>query len=121
MHEILLDQVHQAAIAEDFALVISDVCMPEVDGHELLSRIKADSDLAATPVVLLSSACQVGEKVKSRELGAAGFLVKPVEESELLQAMVVLEGDEELLLEIAQVFLDSSRPRLEEVRCSLEQ
>jgi HPt (histidine-containing phosphotransfer) domain-containing protein len=40
---------------------------------------------------------------------------------DLAQAMVVLEGDEELLIEIAQVFLDSSQSRLQEVRSSLAQ
>lgn len=59
-----------------FDLVVSDVNMPEMDGYELVQKIKADRRLAATPVVLVTSLAKPEEKLKGLQAGADAYIVK---------------------------------------------
>ncbi|MGH7073034.1 MAG: ATP-binding response regulator [Stellaceae bacterium] len=63
-------------------LILLDVLMPEPDGWEMLRAFKADPELVDCPVVLLTVS---DELHRGRELGAAGHLVKPVEQESLVQ------------------------------------
>ena len=75
-----------------FALVLSDVNMPEADGFSLLQEIRRDADVSAVPVVMLTSGDRPGDIARCKELGAAGYLVKPVKQSELFDAIVAALG-----------------------------
>jgi CheY-like chemotaxis protein len=57
-----------------------DVVMPEMDGWSVLSALKADPDLADVPVVMLT---MVDDRNKGFRLGAADYLVKPVDPDRL--------------------------------------
>ncbi len=59
-----------------FALVVSDVSMPEMDGLELTAKIKADPRLSRLPVVLVTSLAQPDEKLKGMQAGADAYIVK---------------------------------------------
>ena len=61
-----------------------DVMMPDIDGWTVLAAIKGDPDLADIPVILVSI---VDEKKRGYALGAADYLVKPVDR-ERLSAML---------------------------------
>ncbi len=61
-----------------------DICLPRVDGWELLARLKADPALAAIPVVVVS---MLGDRGKGFALGAAEYLVKPMDRDRLLAAL----------------------------------
>ncbi|MGZ6253475.1 MAG: ATP-binding protein, partial [Candidatus Binataceae bacterium] len=65
-------------------LILSDVMMPRLDGFGLLRAVRADPELSAVPVVLLSA--RVGEEasVEGIEAGADDYLVKPFSARELL-------------------------------------
>ncbi|HYW29094.1 MAG TPA: SpoIIE family protein phosphatase, partial [Gaiellales bacterium] len=65
-------------------LVLSDVMMPEVDGYELLRRIRSDPSLADLPVVLLSARAGPESAVEGLELGADDYLVKPFTAEDML-------------------------------------
>jgi len=71
-----------------FRLVISDVNMPEMDGFELYEHIRSDSRVEELPVILLTSAARPGDAGRSREIGVAAHLIKPVKQSLLLNAIV---------------------------------
>lgn len=58
-------------------LVLLDMMMPVMDGHETCIALKANPATAAIPVVFLSARVQQSEIQKGRELGAIGYLVKP--------------------------------------------
>lgn len=58
-------------------LILLDVMMPEMDGYEVCQRLKADPETASIPVVFLSARAQQSEIQKGKDLGAAGYLVKP--------------------------------------------
>jgi len=65
------------AAAEHPDVILLDVMMPEVDGYETCRRLKENPDTAAIPIIFLSARAQQAEIQKGRDLGAAGYLVKP--------------------------------------------
>jgi PAS domain S-box-containing protein len=77
-----------AAAGSPFALVLSDVMMPGVDGFQLVDEIRREPDLAPTTVILLSSADGQDAAARCREAGVAAYLTKPVKQSELLDAIM---------------------------------
>ena len=66
------------------ALVLADVMMPHLDGFGLLRRIRDDSALAGTPVVLLSARAGEESRVEGLEADADDYLIKPFAARELL-------------------------------------
>lgn len=62
--------------AGEVELVISDLDMPRMGGLELLEKMRADPDLAAVPVVLLTARDSADARSRARAAGAARFLVK---------------------------------------------
>jgi CheY-like chemotaxis protein len=61
------------------AVVLLDLKMPRVDGLEVLRQIRADHRLRALPVVILTSSPEESDLVRGYQLGANGYVVKPVE------------------------------------------
>jgi len=68
-------------------LIISDVNMPHMDGFEFIEAMRGDPTLAKVPVIFLTSFEEGNER--GRELGAVGYLTKPVRADKLLE-MVAL-------------------------------
>jgi PAS domain S-box-containing protein len=66
------------------ALILSDVMMPNLDGFELLRAVRADSALAATPVILLSARAGEDSTLEGIRAGANDYLVKPFGARELV-------------------------------------
>jgi DNA-binding response OmpR family regulator len=63
--------------ARDIDLVLLDVMMPDVNGYEVLERMRADARLREVPVIMISAVDQVESVVRCIELGAADYLPKP--------------------------------------------
>jgi len=61
-------------------LILLDILMPEMDGYQVLERLKADPTTSDIPVVILSI---VGEREQGLALGAAEYLTKPFDEQQL--------------------------------------
>jgi CheY-like chemotaxis protein/HPt (histidine-containing phosphotransfer) domain-containing protein len=78
------------ALGTPFALVLSDVMMPGVDGFQLAEWISRQPALARTAVILLSSADRQQDATRCRQVGVAAYLTKPVKQSELLDAIVTV-------------------------------
>jgi signal transduction histidine kinase/DNA-binding response OmpR family regulator len=77
-----------------FRLVIVDSCMPEMSGFDLAQRIRQAPALAGCKIIMLTSAGQVGDSVRCRELGIDAYLLKPAGKSELLRAVLrVLQSE----------------------------
>ncbi len=66
-------------------LIITDVKMPHMDGFEFVAALKADPTLPKIPVVFLTS-IEDGD-VRGKELGAAGYITKPVRADRLLEVV----------------------------------
>jgi CheY-like chemotaxis protein/HPt (histidine-containing phosphotransfer) domain-containing protein len=75
-----------------YRLVVLDGQMPEMDGFGLAKRIRADAQLAGTPLILLTSSGQTGDRARCRALNAT-YLDKPIMQAELLDAMEAALGD----------------------------
>ena len=65
-------------------LVLTDVMMPVLDGFGLLRAIRSDSNIAATPVIMLSARAGEEARVEGLQAGADDYLVKPFTARELL-------------------------------------
>ena len=88
-----LQAIAEAHAADDpFTVAVVDACMPEVDGLELCRRLLAGPDSTLKAVVMLSSS-DYGEQVAGcRTIGVSSYLVKPVRQAELLNAILVALG-----------------------------
>jgi signal transduction histidine kinase/DNA-binding response OmpR family regulator len=76
-----------------FPLILLDGQMPEMDGFTLAEHIHKDPELLNATIMMLTSAGHLGDAARCRELGISAYLVKPVRQGELLDAICqVLDG-----------------------------
>jgi two-component system response regulator len=68
-------------------LVLLDLKLPRVGGHEVLRAIKSDVRTRATPVVVLSSSNHERDLAECYELGANSFIQKPIDPAEFLETV----------------------------------
>ena len=79
-----------------YDLAILDVQMPDMDGFQLATAVRADKKIKRTNLLMLTSAGQRGDGERCRELGIRGYLTKPISRSDLLEALgTVLAGSPE--------------------------
>ncbi|MBI5855156.1 MAG: response regulator [Nitrospirae bacterium] len=84
-----LQAMEDAARAKQpFALALLDGKMPQMDGFTLARHIKERPEFSPTKLVLLTSAGQRGDAARCREIGLTGYLIKPVLQSDLMDAML---------------------------------
>jgi CheY-like chemotaxis protein len=69
------------------AVVLLDLKMPRVDGLEVLRQIRGDAGLCALPVVILTSSREESDLVRSYQLGANAYVVKPVDFEAFISAV----------------------------------
>jgi len=72
---------------ENPAVVLLDLKLPKVDGLEVLEQLKADPNLKAVPVVMLTSSREEQDLVRSYDLGVNAYVVKPVDFHEFVTAL----------------------------------
>lgn len=84
-----LDRTGQFQLRDDNnpAVVLLDLKMPKVDGLEVLRHIRSDEGLRFTPVVVLTSSREEADLVESYSLGVNGFVVKPVDFHQFVEAI----------------------------------
>ena len=70
--------------------ILLDIKMPKVSGLEVLREIKSDPRLRSLPVVMLTSSRQSPDIAECYELGANGYVVKPVGFAEFFEAVKAL-------------------------------
>lgn len=66
-------------------LILLDIQLPKVDGHEVLRRIKTDEALRAIPVVMLTTSEREDEIRQSYKTGANSFVSKPVRFADFME------------------------------------
>lgn len=81
---------HRALRSRVYALVILDVLLPDGDGINLLGEIRADPDLHALPIILLSTEAQVASRVRGLTTGADEYIGKPYDRDYLIQRACTL-------------------------------
>lgn len=91
-------------------LILLDIMMPEIDGYEVLKKLKGDPNLEHIPVILLSAITDSDSKNKGFSLGAVDYVTKPFEIIEV-KARVRTQ----IRLEEARLVLESQNIVLEEM------
>ena len=71
-------------------IVLLDLKLPKLDGHEVLGRIKGNPRLASLPVVVLTTSDAEADRLRAYELHANSYLVKPVDFERLRQMVADL-------------------------------
>ena len=74
----------------DPEMLIVDLKLPEMDGFQILERLRRDPKYSHTPVIVITSKDELSEKLKAFELGADDYLVKPFQPEELVARMGLL-------------------------------
>ncbi len=88
-----LAAVEQAAKAgKPFSLFLIDSHMPGMDGYTLAGKIRNNPDLAAASIVMLTSASARGDAARCQKLGISAYLTKPIKQSDLLDAIMLVLG-----------------------------
>jgi diguanylate cyclase (GGDEF)-like protein/PAS domain S-box-containing protein len=91
------------SLAEEYALILLDVQMPEMDGFEVCEQLRADPRTAHTPIIFLTAAYkEVVDKMRGYVAGATDYLAKPIEDHILkakVQVFLKLYNQQRLLQE----------------------
>ncbi|MGD1001090.1 MAG: response regulator [Candidatus Brocadiia bacterium] len=88
-----LDMMKEAKNARaPFGLVILDANMPGMDGFVIAEKIKEEPALANATIMMLTSVGIRGDAARCSKLGVAAYLVKPITQSDLLDAIVRVLG-----------------------------
>jgi two-component system sensor histidine kinase/response regulator len=89
-----LAEVQRAAQAgETYPLLLVDAMMPDMDGFSLIERLRSDSSMGTSTIMMLTSADRQADAARCRRLGLSGYLVKPVKADELQIAILAALGD----------------------------
>jgi two-component system chemotaxis response regulator CheY len=73
--------------SERFALIISDVNMPNMDGISLIKAVKQRPDTKFTPIVMLTTETMAEKKEEGRQAGAKAWIVKPFQPNQILDVV----------------------------------
>ena len=65
-------------------LILMDIQLPVLDGHEATRRIKADPQLRTIPIIVITSYALSGDEAKAREAGCDAYVAKPFSPRQLL-------------------------------------
>lgn len=78
------------AAAERPNLILLDVMMPDMEGYEVARRLRADRDLAQTPIIMFTAKTLVDDKVAGFEAGVDDYMTKPTHPAELVSRVKAL-------------------------------
>jgi len=85
-----LEVLRGGRVPRDRRLVLLDLNMPRMNGLEFLRELRADPELAHTPVVVLTTSNEERDKVDAYGLKVAGYLLKPVTFGNFCEVMTAL-------------------------------
>ena len=74
----------EASAGHEIELMLLDIMVPEMDGYEVITRVKADPDLRNTSIIMTTALDSISNKTLGLGLGADDYLTKPFDPQELL-------------------------------------
>ena len=74
-------------------LILMDIQLPGLDGYEATRRIKADPELAAIPIVVVTSYALSGDEQKAKAAGCDAYVAKPFSPRQLLATIRAFFGE----------------------------
>jgi two-component system sensor histidine kinase/response regulator len=90
--EALTELVVAQNAGEAYQLIVTDMHMPKMDGFSLVEHIRQRPGLSAATIMMLTSAGHQGDAVRCQELGVAAYLLKPIRQSEMREAIAKALG-----------------------------
>jgi two-component system chemotaxis response regulator CheY len=97
--DILMDKIHEAGDGLEaleilktstVQLILCDINMPNMDGIELLERLKAKEPLRSVPVLMVTTEGSQARVMQALELGAAGYVKKPFTAAQIKEKLTGL-------------------------------
>lgn len=86
-----LEMLRDGTVPSERRLILLDLNMPRMNGIEFLQALRADPELASTPVVVLTTSNDDQDKIDAYNLNVAGYLLKPVTFSNFCERMATLD------------------------------
>lgn len=77
----------EVAAGKKLDLIVTDVNMPRMDGITLVQRLRALPQFKFTPILVLTTESDASMKMKGKEAGATGWIVKPFSPEKLLDTV----------------------------------
>ena len=74
-------------------LAVLDLNMPNMDGLELIKKVREEGKHRFTPIVMLTTESSEEKKKAGREAGASGWIVKPFKPEQLLKVVKMVLGE----------------------------
>ncbi len=68
-------------------VIITDVNMPRLDGLSFIERARAETPARSTPILVLTTESEPAQKARARAAGATGWIVKPFNPTQLIEAI----------------------------------
>jgi signal transduction histidine kinase/DNA-binding response OmpR family regulator len=91
--ELALAQLSAAREAgAPYRLILTDMHMPKMDGFALIEQIRQRPELSTATIMMLTSAGHRGDAERCKELGVSAYLLKPIRQSELREAVARVLG-----------------------------
>ncbi len=115
-----IDLIHK----EQPDVVLLDIMMPEMSGLDILRVMQSDRSLRQIPVIVLTASAEASVKTEALELGAADFLNKPVEPSELaprIRNVLAAKAHRDQLVQYSEELERRVKQQTEELAASREE
>lgn len=78
----------EKAISERPNLILLDIDMPVMNGHEMLERLRNHPDLKDTPVIMLTALCEMQDITTASHYGISDYVTKPFDFTELMEKIL---------------------------------
>jgi PAS domain S-box-containing protein len=90
--EALEELIRASEAGQPYGLALLDLQMPDMDGFQLIERIRQHPEFIVKTMMMLTSEGQRGHATRCRELGVSAYLMKPIAQSELFDAIMTALG-----------------------------
>jgi DNA-binding NtrC family response regulator len=96
----------------DVKLVVSDIMMPDMDGLELLSKMKAAREMQGIPVIMCTTKADVDTVKQAVKLGCNDYIIKPVNPLQLIKKIErILENEDPIITHYRDLVLETRMDR----------
>jgi CheY-like chemotaxis protein len=75
------------ALSKNPDVILCDIMMPEMNGYEVLTALKENGATAGIPFIYVTASAEKSEVLKAMEMGASGYVRKPFDVADLINAI----------------------------------